>query len=136
MKLSPYLHFNGQCEEAFTFYAKVFGSGAPAFFRFGQSPMAAQVGPDWAEKIMHVSLQAGEIMLMGCDAPPPHFQKPQGFRICLDISEVAEAERVFAALADGGKAGMALQETFWAKRYGDVVDRFGTPWMVNVSKPM
>jgi PhnB protein len=136
MKLVPYLHFNGQCEEALHFYEKVLGGSISGVFKFGASPMASHVGPDWADKAMHATMQIGDQTIYACDAPPPYFAQPQGFRICIDLTDVAEGERIFAALAEGGKVGMPIQETFWAHRYGDVIDRFGTPWMVNVSKPM
>jgi PhnB protein len=136
VKFIPYLHFNGNCEEAFNAYAKILSGQPPMFFRFGDSPMAASVGPDWAQKIMHVTLIAAGQTLNGCDAPSPHFEQPQGFRVCLDLDDEAEAERVFTPLSEGGKVSMALQETFWAKRFAMFSDRFGTPWMINVSKPM
>lgn len=136
MHIQPYLNFNGQCEEAFGVYEKVLGGKIVYRHTYGNSPMAAEVGAEWAGKMMHISMQLGEQMLLGCDAPPPHYQQPQGMRVSLDLSDVAEAERVYAALSEGGKVGMALQETFWAKRFAMFEDRFGTPWMVNVSKPM
>jgi PhnB protein len=71
---------------------------------------------------------------MGSDSPPEYFEKPQGFSVNLQFEDVAEAERVFQALAESGTVRMPLQETFWAKRFGMFVDRFGTPWMVNCSE--
>ncbi|HEX5422909.1 MAG TPA: VOC family protein [Candidatus Acidoferrales bacterium] len=136
MKVSPYIHFDGDCEDAFNLYAKVFNANPPTFFRFADSPMAAQVGPDWAKKVMHVTLNAGDQILMGCDAPPAYFRQPQGFAVCIDPGSEAEAERIYKALSEGGRVGMPLQETFWAKRYAQFVDRFGTSWMINLSKPM
>ena len=136
MKIQPYLNFNGQCDEAFRLYEKVLSGKIMYRHTYGNSPMAGQVGPEWADKMMHISMQAGDQMLLGCDAPPPHFQTPQGLRVNLDFADVAEAERVYAALSEGGKIGMALQETFWAQRFAMFQDRFGTPWMINVSKPM
>ena len=136
MKLNPYLQFAGNCEEAFSLYAKVFNAKPPSFSRFAQGPMAAQVGPDWANKVMHVSLNIGDQILMGSDPPAQHFRQPQGFAINIDPGTETEAERIYKDLSEGGKIGMPLQETFWAKRYAQFVDRFGVPWMINVSKPM
>jgi PhnB protein len=136
MKINAYLHFNGNCEEAFQLYAKVLGGNYQGVFKFGQSPMAGHYGKEWDEKVMHVSMNVGNQTLMGSDAPEPHFQKPQGYAVCLDCADAAEAERIYPALSEGGQIGMALQETFWAKRYAQFVDRFGTSWMINVSKPM
>ena len=135
MRLQPYLNFNGQCDEAFRLYEQVLGGATVGKFTFGTSPMAGQY-PDWDDKIMHIALRIGDQMLLGSDAPPPHYSQPQGLRVCLDIDDVAEAERVYKALSEGGQVIMPLEETFWAKRFAMFADRFGTPWMVNVSKPM
>ena len=136
MNLTPYLLFDGHCEEAFTLYARVLGAPAAEFSRFAQTPMAGQVGPDWAQKIIHADLKIGNQILMGSDAPPAHYKPPQGISICINFDSEAEAERVYKALSESGKIVMALQETFWAKRYGQIVDRFGIPWMFNVPKAM
>lgn len=136
MKIQPYLNFNGQCEEAFALYERALGGKVVFRHTYGNSPMAAQVGPEWTDKIMHITMQAGGQALLGCDAPPPHYSQPQGLRVCLEFEDVAEAESVYNSLSEGGQIGMALQETFWAKRFAMFQDRFGTPWMVNVSKPM
>lgn len=136
MKIQPYLHFNGECEEAFSLYEKALGGQVVYRHTYGNSPMAQQVGAEWAGKIMHITMRAGDQMLLGCDAPPPHFSKPQGLRVNLDFDDVAEAERAYKTLSENGQIVMALQETFWAKAFAMFQDRFGTPWMVNVSKPM
>ena len=83
---------------------------------------------------MHASLAVGGQFLMGSDAPPEHYQKPQGFSVSLGIKDVAEAERIFHALKEKGTVQMPLQETFWALRFGMLVDRFGIPWMINCGK--
>lgn len=136
MKLSPYLHFSGQCEEAFNLYAKVFGAKPASIHRFAQSPMAGQFGADWDNKVMHVSMPIDGVLLLGSDAPGPHFQRPQGFAVCIEAANEGEAERIYKGLSESGEIKMPLQETFWAKRYGHFIDRFGTPWMINVSKPI
>jgi PhnB protein len=135
MKVAPYLVFSGQCEEAFRLYEKVLGGKIVGLFNFGDSPMAAKY-PDWAKKVMHASLVIGDQTILGSDAPPEHFQKAQGMSVCLDLPDVETAERVYAGLSEGAEIRMPLQETFWAKRYAHFTDRFGTPWMINVSKPM
>lgn len=76
-------------------------------------------------------LTVGDDVLMGSDAPPDHYQKPQGFSVSLQIREPAQAERVFHALADEGAVRMPIQQTFWAARFGMLVDRYGIPWMIN-----
>jgi len=131
MDLNPYLTFDGCCEEAFKFYEQLLGGQIEAIFPFEGTPAAKEVPPDWQKKIMHVSLDLGDAALMGSDAPPQRYQKPQGFSVSLNVESAAEAERVFAGLADGGKVDMPLAQTFWAERFGMVTDRFGIPWMIN-----
>jgi PhnB protein len=136
MKIIPYLNFHGQCEDAFRFYEKALGGSISGFFRFGTSPMASHVGPDWADKIMHVSMTVGDQTLLGTDVPAQYYKPPQGFAVCLEFTEVDKAESTYAALSEGGQITMPIQETFWAKRYAHFTDRFGASWMINVSKPM
>jgi PhnB protein len=135
MQLDPHLTFNGQCEVAFKFYEKSLGGKITFMMTHAESPMAAQTPPAWRQKIMHATFKLGDRILMGVDAPPEHYQKPQGFAISIDVKDPAEAERVFKALAENGQVQMPLQETFWALRFGMLVDQFGIPWMVNCGKP-
>ncbi|MGO9543205.1 MAG: VOC family protein [Rhodomicrobium sp.] len=134
MQLNPYLFFDGRCEEAFKFYEKTFGGKIKAMFPHEGTPAANHVPPDWRNKIMHASLEVAGQVLMGSDASPQHYHKPQGFSVSISINKVAEAERVFAALAEGGHIRMPLEKTFWAARFGMVADRFGIPWMINCEK--
>jgi PhnB protein len=134
MKIMPYLNFNGQCEEAFRTYERVLGGKVVSIFYFGDSPMANRY-PQLAKHVMHAHLEVGSQVILGSDAPPEYFQKPQGCSVMLDLDDTAEAERIFKELADGGDVKMPFQETFWAKRYGHCIDRFGTPWMINVAAP-
>jgi PhnB protein len=83
---------------------------------------------------MHARLVLGDKVLMGSDAPPDHYEEMKGFSVTLGIDNPTEAERIFHALADSGMVRMPIQETFWAKRFGMLVDRFGTPWMINCEK--
>lgn len=134
MRIQPYLMFNGQCDEAFRLYQQTLGGEILDRHTFGNSPMAGQF-PNWADKVMHIGMRIGEQMLLGSDAPPPHYSRPQGLRVCLDFKDVAEAERVYQALSEDGQITMPFQETFWAERFAMVTDRYGTPWMINVAKP-
>ncbi|MBW4550960.1 MAG: VOC family protein [Aphanocapsa sp. GSE-SYN-MK-11-07L] len=135
MKLNPYLSFNDECEAAFKFYEQCLGGKIDSMMTYGDSPMAEQTPPEKLDKIMHVSLTVGDTVLMGSDAPPQMFEKPQGFSVSLVFTDPAEAERIFNALAENGTVQMPLQATFWAARFGMVVDRFGTPWMINCDLP-
>ena len=134
MKLNSYLFFNGQCEAAFKFYEKCLGGKIDAMLTHAGTPAEAQVPANWRDKIMHARLIVGDEVLMGSDAPPEHFQQPQGFSVALGVKDPAEAERIFNALADKGTVRMPIQQTFWAVRFGMLVDRFGIPWMINCEK--
>jgi PhnB protein len=134
MQLNPYLNFKGDCEAAFTFYQRCLGGKIAFKMTFGDSPMAQQAPPGWKDKIMHMRLEIGDRILMGSDAPPERYAAPKGFSVSLTVDQPAEAERVFHALADNASVQMPLAETFWAARFGMLVDRFGIPWMVNCEK--
>lgn len=131
MKMNPYLNFNGQCKAAFTFYQQCFGGEITMMLTHGESPMAEQTPAGWKDAIMHARLEFDGNALMGSDAPGDYFKPPQGFFVNLAINEVAKAEQVFNALAQGGKVEMPIQQTFWAARFGMLIDQFGIPWMIN-----
>ncbi len=131
MQLNPYLFFNGQCEAAFKFYAQVFGGKIDGMLTHAGTPAEQQVPAEWRDKIMHARLIVGDQVLMASDAPPDHYEKPKGFSVSIQLKDPAEAERIFNALAENGTVQMPLEQTFWAKRFGMCVDRFGIPWMVN-----
>jgi len=134
MQLNPYLTFNGQCEAAFKFYEKCLGGKIEAMLTHEGTPAEQQVPPEWRKKILHARLTVGDQVLMASDAPPDRYEKPQGFSVSLNIDNAGEAERIFRALSENGSVQMPLQQTFWAVRFGMLVDRFGTPWMVNCEK--
>lgn len=135
MQLNSYLFFEGQCEEAFKFYEKCLGGKIEAMIPHEGSPAAEHVPAGWRSKIMHARMSIGDQVLMASDAPPDHSQKPQGFYVNIQVKQPAEAERIFQALGEKAKStAMPLQETFWAARFGMLVDQYGTPWMVNCEK--
>ncbi|PZQ09773.1 MAG: VOC family protein [Rhodanobacter denitrificans] len=135
MQLNAYLNFDGRCAEAFALYARVLNGKLDLVQATPGSPMAEHVPPDWGDRVLHVCLTAGDAVLMGSDCPPGQFQPAQGMQVNIGVDDVAEAERIFGALSDGATILMPLAETFWAQRFGMLVDRFGTPWMVNCLKP-
>jgi PhnB protein len=134
MQLNPYLTFNGQCEAAFKFYEKVLGGKIEAMMPHEGSPMAEHVPPEWRSKIMHARLSVGDEILMGSDAPPDRYEQMKGFSVTLGIDDPRDAERVFHALSKNGTVQMPIQKTFWAARFGMLVDQFGTPWMINCER--
>ena len=132
MQVNPYLNFDGQCAEAFRFYEKVLGGKIEAMVTFGDSPAAGHVPPGFHDRVMHARLVVDGQVLMASDSPSEDFEKPQGMHVALNVDKQADGERIFKALADGGTVQMPYQKTFWAAGgYGMLVDRFGTPWMVN-----
>jgi len=134
MKLNVYLSFDGRCREAFEFYEKALGGKISFIQTIGESPMAASMPADAHGRVMHVTLQIGDQVLQGADAPPGQFTKPAGFCVAAHFDEPAEGERVFSALAKNGTVQMAFQPTFWAKGFGMLIDQFGTPWIVNAGQ--
>ena len=134
MKLNPYLAFDGRCREAFEFYAKTFGGTIGFMQTMGESPMAAHTPPEAHNRVMHVTMQIGDQVLQGADAPPGQFSQPAGFCVATHFDDVAEGERVFNALAENGRVQMPFQETFWAKGFSMLIDQFDTPWIVNAGQ--
>lgn len=132
--VQPYLFFAGRCEEALEFYRVAVGANIGMVMRFNESPEPPPPGvlqPGFESKIMHSSFTIGGTHLMasdGCDDRTTF----SGFSLSLTVPTEAEADRAFAALADGGKIQMALSKTFWSPRYGMLTDRFGISWMVFV----
>ena len=134
MKLNPYLSFDGRCREAFEFYEKAL-AGRIAFLQtIGESPMASNMPADAHGRIMHVTVQIGDQVLQGADAPLGQFTTPAGFCVSAEFDDVTEGERVFTTLAQNGVVQMPFQETVWAKGFGMLVDQFGIPWIVNAGE--
>ena len=134
MPIRPYLNFNGQCEEAFKFYEKCLGGKIVTMMAHEGTPVAKEVPTEWSKKIMHACLSVEGDLIMGSDAPAAYYKPPQGFSVTLQINDPVKAVSTFNALAENGTVQMPIQETFWAERFGMVVDRFGTPWMINCEK--
>lgn len=146
--LHPYLSFQGNCEEAFAYYAKVLDAKNTGIFRYGEAPPEPnensksspdgcnpQLPPGFENKVMNTCLVLGDLMLMGSDCPPEMWREGGNMTVSLQVTDAAEAERLFAALMEGdSNIRMPMGETFWAKRFGMGVDRFGTPWMINCDR--
>ena len=135
MELNPYLSFNGKCEAAFKFYERCLGGKIVAMMEYGGSPMQDQTPSEWRKKIMHARLMVGDEILMGSDAPPDRYEPMKGICVTLGIDDPKDAERIFHALAENGTVQMPIQKTFWATRFGMLVDQFGTPWMIYCEQP-
>ena len=128
-----YLGFDGQCAEAMRFYEHVLGGKLEVLMSGAESPIAAQMPKEFAHRILHARLALPDGGLLYAGDAPGHvpYEGIKGVSIALDYDTVAAAEKVFAALAEGGQVQMPMQSAFWARRWGMVIDRFGTPWIVN-----
>lgn len=128
----PYLAFNGTCAEAMRFYATVL-QGRLGITTTRQTPFARDCPPEQLDRVMHARLELEDgTFLYGGDCPPDTtYQGIHGVAIALNYDSVATAQRVFDELAEGGTATMPFSETFWAKKFGMVTDRFGCHWIVN-----
>lgn len=131
MQMTPYLNFTGQCREAFEFYRDVLGGEITGIMTYGESPMADEMPAESHDGVMHAHLVAGGAELMGSDGPPPGDGTAHTMWVALNVDEASEAERIFAAFAEGADVKMPIQQTFWAERFGMLVDRFGTAWIIN-----
>ena len=127
--LAPYVHFDGNCREALDFYVETLGATIVESSTYGEAPgsQAPEGELDW---IIYARLMIGDRPIMMSDAPSQFQEKRQGFNISINVDTVEDAERIYAAFADGGVVRMEMQETFFARRFAMVTDRFGTPWML------
>jgi PhnB protein len=135
MQLTPYLMFNGNCEEALNFYAHSLNGQIKDLMRFEGSP-AEDMSSD-KNGVMHSNFEAGEIFFMASDTSQATGEPINtcGVHLSINFATAEEEEFVFIALADGGKVTMPLQETFWGARFGMLTDKFGINWMFNFDKP-
>jgi len=139
MQAQPYLFFDGRCEEAIEFYKKALGIKVEMLMRFSESPDPVPPGmvPPGAEnKVMHSAFRVGDTLVMASDGNCGNKPSFQGFCLSVDAKSEAEADKLFAALVDGGKAQMPLGKTFFSPRFGMLTDKFGVGWMVIVPKEM
>ena len=131
MQINPYLFYNGNCEAALKFYEKTLGAKIEAMLTYEGGPDEMQIPPDYKKKVMHAKITIDGEVIMASDAPPGHFNPPQGFSVSLQVEDPTDAERRFKALSEGGKVNLPFGKTFFSKGFGMCVDQFGIPWMVN-----
>jgi PhnB protein len=134
MKMTTYVNFPGTCAEAFRFYEKHLGGTIGMMMTHAQAPDQSKVNPDWKDAVLHARLSVGGTELLGADIPKA--QPMRSAYLSLAVESDGEAERIFAALADGGEVFMPMQETFFASRFGQLRDRFGLNWMILHERPM
>lgn len=136
MSLRTYLNYGGNCADAFKFYEQNLGAKINMLMTFDQMPGPAQAPPELAGKVLHASITIAGTTVLASDVPADRFKPMRSAYLCLSVDSDAEAERVFKLLSESGEVFMPMQETFFASRFGQLRDRFGTSWMILHEKPM
>jgi PhnB protein len=132
MQVQPYLFFDGRCDEALEFYKKTIGADVKMVMRWKDSPDKSMCTPGNADKVMHAQFQVGETTIMTSDGRNTGHPKFDGFALSVAAKDEAEADKMFAALGDGGQVTMPLGKTFFSPRFGMLADKFGVHWMILV----
>jgi PhnB protein len=130
MKLYTYLNYGGNCRQAFEFYAEHLGGKITMLTTHGEVPDPSNVPPAWRNAVLHARIDLGDTTILGADIPPERFQPMRSAYLTLMLDSVDEAERIYALLTDGGEIFMKMEETFFARRFAMLRDRFGTSWML------
>jgi|SRR6516164_3416425 PhnB protein len=136
MKVNTYLNYGGNCREALAFYEKELGGKINMLMTHGEAPGGSNLGPEMKDSVMYANLTLGDTTVMASDVPAERFQPMRSVYLCLGVDSDAEAERVYELLSEGGQIYMPMQETFFASRFGQLRDRFGTSWMIIHEKRM
>jgi PhnB protein len=134
MKLDTYVNFRGNCVEAFEYYEKHLGAKAGMMMTHSHAPDQSRISPEWRNAVLHARISIGDHELMAADIP--NAEPMRSAYLTLRMDSDVEAERVFAALSDGGRVLMPIQDTFFASRFGQVQDRFGINWMILNERPV
>ena len=130
MKLNTYLNYGGNCAEAFRFYEQHLGGKITMIMTHGQMPGPTDVKPEWADKVLHARIELGGTAFFGADIPSPPFEPMRSAYLSLAVDSVADAERIYGLLSEGGQIFMPMAETFFAHRFAMLRDKFGTSWML------
>jgi PhnB protein len=136
MKFHTYLNYGGNCEQAFRFYEAHLGAKVLYLMRHKDAPPQGGAAPQWPEAVLHASLAIADTVLMASDVPADRFQPMRSVYLSLTVDSDGEAERIYSLLADGGEVFMPIQETFFATRFAQLRDKFGTSWMIIHDRPM
>lgn len=135
MKFSTHLNFDGNCREAFEFYAATFGGRIAAQLTYAEAPAGSPIPEEMRQKIMHARLEIDDQYLMGADAPPGRYVAPKGAMVSVSLADPDQGHRIFEALCAGGAITHPFKETFWARGFGMCIDRYSIAWIVNCEKP-
>ena len=133
MNLVTYVNFPGRCAEAFRYYEQHLGGKVEMMMTHAQSPDQSRIGPEWKDAVLHARMTLGGTSLMGADIP--NAEPMRSAYLTLEVESDAEAEQTYAALSAGGRVLMAMAETFFATRFGQVQDKFGINWMIMHRRP-
>ena len=133
MNLVTYVNFPGRCAEAFGYYEQHLGGKVEMMMTHAQSPDQSRIGPEWKDAVLHARMTLGGTSLMGADIP--NAEPMRSAYLTLEVDSDAEAEQTYAALSAGGRVLMAMAETFFATRFGQVQDKFGINWMIMHRRP-
>lgn len=136
MKLNTYLNYGGNCGDAFRFYEKHLGGKIGMMMTHGEMPDPSKVSPEMKNAVLHGTLTIGDTLIMASDVPAERFQPMRSVYLSLSVDSDQEAERVYALLSDGGEVFMKMEETFFATRFAQLRDKFGTSWMILHQRPM
>jgi PhnB protein len=134
MKMTTYVNFAGNCAEALRYYEQHLGGKIVMLMTHGEAPQQRNVNPEWKNAVLHARMSVAGTELMAADIP--NAQPMRSAYLSLSVESDPDAERVFAALSEGGEVFMPLQETFFASRFGQLRDRFGINWMIMHERPM
>jgi len=135
MQVTTYLNYGGNCAEAFRFYEQNLGAKIGMIMTFGQMPDQSQAPKGMENAVLHAQIEIAGTKIMASDAPPDRFQPMRSAYLCLAVDSDAEAERIYGLLSEGGEVFMSMQETFFATRFAQLRDRFGTSWMIIHDRP-
>lgn len=130
MRMVTYLNYGGNCEPAFRFYEQHLGGKIMALVRHADQPNPQNVPAGWEHAVLNARMSIGEMELMGADIPPDRFQPMRSAYLTLLVDSAEEAERIYALLAEGGQVFMPMEQTFFASRFAQLRDKFGTSWMI------
>ena len=130
MKLYTYLNYGGNCRQAFEFYEEHLGGKIRFVTTHGEQPDNTAVPPEWKNAVLHARMELGETILLGADIPPDRFKPMRSAYLTLIVDSIGVAERIYALLSEGGEIFMPMEETFFARRFAMLRDRFGTSWML------
>ena len=134
MQVQPYLFFDGRCDEALEFYKKAIGAKVGMLMRFKDAPDRSMISPGAENKVMHAQFEVGDTKVLASDGRCQGRPKFDGFALTISAKDEAEADRMFAALGDGGQVTMPMARTFFSPRFGMLSDKFGVNWMILVAQ--